>query len=404
MVQLKTDVLFPSLVIVFLSMFLFFQVSPVLARTTVSRPGCVILDSVHKRTPAQVRKHRSAAVTSHRKVSRASTLTVLSSRHKHPPRGKKYQSASIRNKRSSVVNLARCYQDKQRPSPGPTFFSRSLRRKLSSKSAIVVDAKTGNVIYAHSPDRTRQPASTIKVLTGLISLESLKKSDSVSVSRRAAGMPRSKMYLRRDRSYPADDLINAVLLGSANDASVALAEKIGGCESKFADLMTRKAREMGARHTVCKTATGLTARGQKSTVRDLAIIFNKAMENPAFAGRMIRSKVKTREGKTIWTHNKALWKVAGAKAGKTGYTRAARQTYVGMFSRGQDELIVAIMGSETMWGDIKNLVEYSFKKKKRARTKMASAKSAVSRVSALEQLGKNKGLRVLSDRKKGAKL
>ncbi|MEA2084208.1 MAG: serine hydrolase [Thermodesulfobacteriota bacterium] len=404
MFQLKTDVLFPSLVIVFLSLFLFFQVFPVFARTTVSRSGCVILVSVHKRAPAPVRKHRSAAVISPRKVSAASTLTVVSSRHKHPPRGKKYQSASIRNKRSSVVNLGRRYQDKQRSSRSSTFFSRSLRRKLSSKSAIVVDAETGNVIYAHSPDRPRQPASTIKVLTGLISLESLEKSDSVSVSRRAAGMPRSKIYLHRDRSYPADDLINAVLLGSANDASVALAEKIGGTETRFAGLMTRKAQQMGARYTVCKTATGLTARGQKSTVRDLAIIFNKAMENPAFAGRMARTKVRTREGRTIWTHNKALWKVAGAKGGKTGYTRAARQTYVGMFSRGQDELIVAIMGSETMWDDINNLVEYSFKKKKRARTKTASVKSAASRVAVLEQLSKNQGLRVLSDRKKGANL
>ena len=405
MVQLKTDVFFQILVIVLLSMLLLFQAYPVSAGTTVSRSGRVLLDSVHKRAPAPVRKERSAAVTSPRKAPpQASALTVVSSRHKHVPHGKKHQSASIRNNRSRVVNLGRYSQDKQRPLLSSTFFSRSLRRKLSSKSAIVMDAGTGNIIYAHSPDRPAQPASTIKVLTGLIAMESLKKSDMVSVSRRAAGMPRSKIYLHRNRSYSADDLINAVLLGSANDASVAIAEKIGGTEIRFARLMTRKARELGARNTVCKTATGLTARGQKSTVRDLAVIFNMAMENSAFAGRMSCTKVRTREGKTIWTHNKALWKVAGAEGGKTGYTRAARQTYVGKFSRGLDELVVAIMGSETMWDDISNLVEYGFKKKKRARTTMAFAKSSPSRLASLEQFGGQRALTVLSDRKKGSKL
>ncbi len=226
-----------------------------------------------------------------------------------------------------------------------------------------MDADSGGVLYAHSPDKTAQPASTIKILTGLIAIQSLEDDEWVPTSRRAAGMPRSKIYLSRGKSYKANDMINAVLLSSANDASVALAEKIAGSERVFAKLMTHKAKAWGAENTVCKTATGLTARGQKSTVRDLAVLFNRAMDNEEFAARVVRRKIKTGYGKVLRNHNRALWQIDGAEGGKTGYTKAARQTYVGKFKRGDEELTVAVMGSETMWDDVKRLVEYGFAKK-----------------------------------------
>ena len=173
-------------------------------------------------------------------------------------------------------------------------------------------------------------------------------------------MPRSKIYLKPGRTYQANDLINAVLLASANDASVALAEKIGGSEKRFAQMMTRKAKLLGARNTVCKTASGLTKTDQCSTSRDLALVFNQAMQNKEFASRMKYTKVTTSYGKTLWNHNKALWRISGAMGGKTGYTRAARQTYVGKFEKNGEELVVAIMGSESMWDDISRLVSYGF--------------------------------------------
>ncbi len=223
-----------------------------------------------------------------------------------------------------------------------------------------MDAQSGRVLYSHEPDRLAQPASTIKILTGLIAMKSLRDSSKVSVSRKAAKMPRSKIYLRKNKTYKANDLINAVLLSSANDASVALAEQIAGSEHVFTKLMNRKARELGATSTICKTATGLTVRGQRSSVRDLAVIFNGAMNDPEFAKRIGRVRTKTSYGKTLSNHNKALWRIRGAKGGKTGYTYAARQTYVGRFSRNGVDLTVAIMGSETMWDDIARLVEFGF--------------------------------------------
>ncbi len=288
-------------------------------------------------------------------------VSNLSSKHKFQPDGLKGSLSSSR-----ITDLTKDRQTKKRPARAQRKINASqLQRRITSKSAIVMDSATGEVLFALRPQRAAQPASTIKILTGLIAIQSLDNKDWVPASRRAAGMPRSKIYLKRGKSYRANDMINAVLLSSANDASVALAEKIAGSERVFAKLMTHKARAWGAENTVCKTATGLTAKGQKSTVLDLAVLFNRAMANEEFASRIGRTRIKTGYGKLLKNHNRALWQIDGAEGGKTGYTRAARQTYVGKFRRGEDELTVAVLGSETMWDDIKNLVEYGFSKKRR---------------------------------------
>ncbi|MBU1138265.1 MAG: serine hydrolase [Proteobacteria bacterium] len=267
---------------------------------------------------------------------------------------------------SSPVILGTAYditETKSKTNPVVTAATTSrLEQKISSRCAIIIDAKTGKTLFARNPNSPRQPASTIKILTGMIAIKSLADSESVSVSRKAARQPRSKIYLDQRKVYKADDLINAVLLASANDASVALAEKIAGDEKQFAEMMTLRAKLWGAQHTVCKTATGLTAKGQTSTARDLATIFRHAMNDEEFSERMKRVKARTTDGQLLRNHNKALWQVEGTLGGKTGYTNAARQTYVGKFKRGKNEIIVAIMGSETMWADIKRLVEYGFKK------------------------------------------
>ena len=236
----------------------------------------------------------------------------------------------------------------------------NLQKKISAKSAFIMNAANGQTLFAVSADTPRQPASTIKILTGLIAIKSLNFSEAVSISPKAADQPSSKIYLEKEKRYKADDLINAVLLSSANDASVALAEKIAGSEQSFARMMTLRAKLCGAQNTVCKTANGLTAEGQSTTARDLATIFKHAMQDEQFSQRMKQVKTHTAEGKLLKNHNKALWQIEGAEGGKTGFTNAAGQTYVGKFKRGSKEIIVAIMGSRTMWADLKTLVEYGF--------------------------------------------
>lgn len=295
------------------------------------------------------------ALVSREAAARNGECRILSTRCKFSPR-----RSTRRHRSTGVVRLRRDSDIKSWPTPVQRFTDGTFSTHISCRTAIVLDADTGATLYARSPDLAGQPASTIKILTGYIAINTLRDRERIRVSRRAASMPASKVYLRPGRSYRANDLINALLLSSANDAAVALAEKIGGSEAAFTALMNAKARQLGARDTVCKSATGLTHRGQKTTARDLAVMFNKIMRNRDFAERMRQVRIRTSYGLLLRNHNRALWEIAGAEGGKTGYTRLARQTYVGKFRRDGHDLLVAIMGSDTMWHDIDTLVDYGF--------------------------------------------
>jgi D-alanyl-D-alanine carboxypeptidase (penicillin-binding protein 5/6) len=334
---------------------------------------------INQETTARHHVRRAAAVRRSSHATVAASKVVL----------KKVSHRSRVSRRSTVV-ISRSPEAKKvletRRAVSPQAESRSialvgdsgagLSRRITARSAMIMDAATGEAIYAQASDVPAQPASTIKVLTGVISLDVLSKNTLVPVSRYAAMMPKSKIFLSPGKKYPANDLINAVLLASANDASVALAEKIAGSEQAFAKMMTAKARCFGATNTMCKTANGLTASGQYTTAHDLAVIFNNAMRNSEFANKLAVPEIVNTDGKVIKSHNRALWQVAGAEGGKTGYTYVAKKTYVGKFKRGNDEIVVSLMGSETLWPDVKKLVEYGFAKKHQARASVASAPPA----------------------------
>lgn len=321
------------LLILFFTFSLFFPFAAQSVNNSPDRPETTILTTDHKFTPTEssLAAVRQQIISSYNPVA---------------------ENTPVLLNRSSIT--------KRRPVQAFHISENSFHKKLSASSAIIIDAKTGQEIYAHNPDKPGQPASTIKILTGLIAMDTLKDNALVPVSSWAASMPRSKIYLNKGKSYYADDMINAVLLASANDASVALAEKIAGSESGFAKMMTQKANELGASKTICKTASGLTAAGQQTTARDLATIFRVAMQQEEFADRIKRLQTKTSYGQTIRSHNKAMWQISGSLGGKTGYTWAAKQTYVGKFSRDGEEILVAILGSHNMWNDIAKLVDYGF--------------------------------------------
>ena len=289
------------------------------------------------------------------------------------PRRQAAANARIHTRSLQSMPSAAAISSPALPGPADNIFNPvEAPLKLTSRSYMVMDAVSGSTIAAKNPDTPRQPASTIKIITGLIALKSLGNNDAVPVSRHAASMPSSKVHLQTKKTYRACDLINSVLLASANDASVALAERIAGSESRFAQLMTYSAQRWGAKNTICRTASGLTAEGQQSTARDLAQLFRVAMLDKEFASRMRERSATTSFGKTLRNHNKALWQLNGALAGKTGYTNAARQTYVGQFSRDGHTIVVAIMGSETMWADLEKLVDYGFKRKSQEMARLRS--------------------------------
>ena len=332
-------------------------------------------------SPAGAQNHVKTHVKKHVKNAKAKVVSLRSSHKSAPVHGK------ITKKKETRAKIARHLSSKKLKPKVAELHNvageapAELQGKLTCRSAYVMDAKTGNVLFDLSADRPGQPASTIKIITGLIAVESLNDKEMVRASAYAANMPASKVYLKRGVSYEADDLINAVLLASANDASVALAEKVAGSEQAFARLMTKKAEALGAQNTICKSANGLTRPGQQTTARDLATVFNRAMHNPEFAERISTIQVHTRDGKLLRNHNKALWTMDGAVGGKTGYTLAAGKTYVGKFQRDGQTIIVALMGSASMWTDIATLVEHGFAKEEMAAARLHEEASGGLRVS-----------------------
>jgi D-alanyl-D-alanine carboxypeptidase (penicillin-binding protein 5/6) len=231
---------------------------------------------------------------------------------------------------------------------------------VSARSFVIMDAKTGKVLLALNPQLFLPPASTLKVMTAMSVVEHLKMDDEVPVSPHAAAAPPSKINIRPGEVYTVRELLYALLLSSANDAARALAEKVSGSEEDFAQQLTREVRQWGAYRTTLATANGLPADNQFSTAEDLAKMFKRAMENPELA-KIMSTKFYTIQGdRELRNHNRFLWTTPLAVAGKTGYTRASKHTYVGLFQKDDKAIIIAMMGSKKKWADLRPLIEKGF--------------------------------------------
>ncbi len=231
---------------------------------------------------------------------------------------------------------------------------------VSARSFVIMDAKTGRILLALNPQLFLPPASTLKVMTALSVAEHLQMDDQVQVSPQAAAAPASKINIKPGEVYTVRELLYALLLSSANDAARALAEKVSGSEEAFARQLTQEVRQWGAYRTTLATANGLPADNQFSTAEDLAKMLKRAMENPELA-KIMATKFHTIQGdRELRNHNRFLWTTPLAVGGKTGYTRASRHTFVGMFRKDDKAIIVAMMGSQKKWADLRPLIEKGF--------------------------------------------
>jgi D-alanyl-D-alanine carboxypeptidase (penicillin-binding protein 5/6) len=237
---------------------------------------------------------------------------------------------------------------------------------VTAKAAILVDNQTGEVLWQRNPDLPLPPASTTKIVTALVALQSGRLEDSLNVSAEAAHAPPSKIRLRPGWKMRLRDLVYALLLNSANDASVVIAEGLSGSVSTFAERMNAQARALGAAHTHFVNPNGLPAADHYSTVRDLATMFSRALQNPLFE-RIVSTKsaaVSPTAGSSrpiaLRNHNRLLDNYRIQVVGKTGWTRAAKKCFVGAGSVDGRELMVAVLGSRDLWGDLKRLLEFGF--------------------------------------------
>lgn len=237
--------------------------------------------------------------------------------------------------------------------------------ELTAKAAIAIDAHTGMMLYAKNPYLKSPPASTAKVMTALITLERSKLEKMVAISSRATSAPPSKVGLNEGDSVQTEDLLYALLLESANDAAVALAESVAGSERAFVNLMNKRAKGLGAKHTHFINASGLPGKGQYTTVYDLSLILKEAIKNP-FISEVLKTRVAVidleggQRKVALRNHNKLLWMYDGAEAGKTGYTISARHCFVGEASKDMEMVIIAVLGSRRLWDDCSFLLDKGF--------------------------------------------
>jgi len=239
--------------------------------------------------------------------------------------------------------------------------------QVTGKSGILIDGKSGQVLYTKDADEPLPPASTTKILTAVIALERTKLTDKVTAGKNPSLVEPSAIGFMEGETLTMENLLYSLLVKSANDAAVAIAEHISGSVPEFARLMNETAGELGATNSNFTNPHGLPDPNHYSTAHDLAVIARYAMKNPVFR-EIVATKVKTipRENDSdiqwLETHNKLLKRYELANGIKTGYTKEARQCLVASASDGQREFIAVVLGSEgnNIWTDATVLLDYGF--------------------------------------------
>ncbi len=222
----------------------------------------------------------------------------------------------------------------------------------ASTSSIMIDADSGKILSQSNADERRYPASLTKLMTLYLTFEALdngtlKMTDKLRVSRHAANMEPSRIGLRAGQTVPVKTVVNALIVKSANDCAVVLAEALGGTESNFALKMTAKAKKLGMKNTTFKNASGLPNIQQKTTARDMAKLGAAMYRDFPQYYSLFSQKTFNYNGRTLYTHNHVLQKFKGADGMKTGYTRAAGFNIVTSAKRNGNRVIAVTMGHKT---------------------------------------------------------
>lgn len=238
---------------------------------------------------------------------------------------------------------------------------------VSSRAAVAIDASTGEILFSKSPNRQLPPASTTKLMTAIIAIENADLSKVTTISNNASHVEPSKAGFKEGDKITIEGLLYAALVGSANDAALALAEAVAGSEARFVQLMNEKAVSIGASDTRFINSNGLPGGGQHTTALDLSKIMNYGMRYPKLREIIATPKahIVTEKGKTIFLRNtdKLLWLDERVIGGKTGYTRSAKHCFVCVAENENKTIIVTLLGSPSrkkLWIEAEKLIEKLF--------------------------------------------
>jgi D-alanyl-D-alanine carboxypeptidase len=217
-------------------------------------------------------------------------------------------------------------------------------------ASLVVDADTGQVISADAPNHLWYPASLTKMMTVYVALSEIEAGrlsfdDKIKVSAYAAGQSPVKFGLKAGQTITVRQAINAAIVASANDAAVALAEKISGSEAAFAERMTAMARSLDMPQTVFRNASGLPDDGQVTTARDLAVLALALLRNHPKHYPLFNQRAVTIGKRSLGTVNSILGSYSGADGFKTGFTCGSGYNLVASATRNGRRLIGVVLGS-----------------------------------------------------------
>ena len=242
--------------------------------------------------------------------------------------------------------------------------------EVSAPAAILIDASTGQVLYAKKADQRRSPASLTKIMTAMIALEYGKLDDVVTVSNRAAGVSVGSIIdLRRGEQITLENLLKAALITSANDSTVAIAEHIAGSHDAFLELMNNKALAIGANGTRYSNTNGYSDPNHYTTARDLAVITRYALNNPRF-----NHFVSTREDTVHWVSGDRKMDIKNTNrllrddaypdidGVKTGSAIKAGKCLIASATRDHRRLVAVVLHSQRRYRDASVLLDYGFEK------------------------------------------
>ncbi len=235
---------------------------------------------------------------------------------------------------------------------------------IKSESAIIMDAKTGMVLYDYNAHTPRYPASTTKILTALLLIENCDPNEYISAPYECETIEGSSLYLKPTEQVKAEDMLYALMLRSANDVAYAIARHISGSMEDFAKLMNERAKEIGCKNSHFTNPHGLPDENHISTAYDLALIAREAMNYSLFAEvARTKSKVINRSLNTldVYLRNKNKFlSDENAEGIKTGYTKSAGHCFVGAKVHNGWRLIAVVLNSQDWLADTTELFNWAF--------------------------------------------
>ena len=218
---------------------------------------------------------------------------------------------------------------------------------ITAKCGIGVDSATGRILFEKNAYSKMEMASTTKIMTGIIAIESGNLDDIVEISNKAVRVSGSEIGLKKGEKWILRSLLYGLLLSSGNDAAIAIAEYIAGSVDKFIEMMNNKAAEIGALNTCFKSPHGLDIAGHYSTAYDLSVITRYAFNNPIF-NEIVCSKQSTVKAPTgnisMYNTNEMLTRYKGADGVKTGYTGKAGRCLVTSATRDNMRIVSVVLG------------------------------------------------------------